>query len=498
MYSKHPVRRAWLAGFVFHCLSFYWLSDTLAIFGGFPKPIAMGLNLLFAAISSLQFGLFAWLALRWKDAFGPRFSCLIYGLAWFLGEYFVPRIFPWYLASSQLPWSEFCGLAEFVGIYPLSVLMIVISVATIRAFESSSGVLGVIKAMSLPVALLVCATSLGSWRSHLVAIDLDTAQKVSVALIQGNLSLEKKGQAAYFDSNIDAYRDLTRKAVTQQGAELVIWPESIMSSWMPEKIKSLEGTSWDIRTGKDAALLIGALTYRERDPRDLAAVLARMPESLDPRVREEMRYLKYNSATGIYPDGKIAGTYHKQVLMPFGEYLPLSERFPVLRSLSPNSGDFSVGDLSPRIDFVIPRHGERGEESITVRVGPLICYEDLVANMGRKASLAGANLLVNLTNDAWYGPTSAPYQHNLLASWRAIETRRMLLRATNTGLSAIIDPFGVTKETLDLFSRGLIISSVPLLDTETFYTLWGDLPILLCAVFLLFVLILKSRWSGIS
>jgi len=120
-----------------------------------------------------------------------------------------------------------------------------------------------------------------------------------------------------------------------------------------------------------------------------------------------------------------------------------------------------------------------------VRFGVLICYEDLVSDLARSISVSGANVLVNLTNDAWYGDTSAPYQHHLLARWRAIETGRYLLRATNTGLTAVVDWNGMTVASLPIFTENVLLYSIPLSEKITTYMLWGDLPFKILLMFLL-------------
>lgn len=154
----------------------------------------------------------------------------------------------------------------------------------------------------------------------------------------------------------------------------------------------------------------------------------------------------------------------KQVLLAFGEYIPFSRILSKLPGLNGLGDGFTAGDGPVTLDL-----------SESVKIGTLICYEDLLPALSRKfAGEKSANLLVNLTNDAWYGRTVAPWQHARLAQWRAIETRRSLVRATNTGITTVISPKGEMLETLPIFSRGALKKEVELIEGETVYVRFGD------------------------
>jgi apolipoprotein N-acyltransferase len=153
--------------------------------------------------------------------------------------------------------------------------------------------------------------------------------------------------------------------------------------------------------------------------------------------------------------------------MPFGEYTPLGDWLPWLKEINNTAGDFIAGD-SARI-FSYPLSDGR-----TAKVSPLICYEDVVPRLAREATAAGAELLVNQTNDVWFGDTVAPYQHHMIASFRAIENRRFLLRSTNTGLTAVVDPMGRTLASLPPYSETVLPMEVSLLNIPSTFT---NLPI---------------------
>jgi apolipoprotein N-acyltransferase len=171
----------------------------------------------------------------------------------------------------------------------------------------------------------------------------------------------------------------------------------------------------------------------------------------------------FNTAFLTDAKGRVLGRYHKQVLLAFGEYLPFAKVLALLPAM-PFADGFTPG--SGPVVFHLPRG---------VRVGPLICYEDLMPYLSRKfVGEARANLLVNLTNDAWYGKSVGPWQHLWLAQSRAIETRRTLLRVTNTGVTSLVNAKGEVVKTLPMFTAATLQTDVEILNDETYYVRFGD------------------------
>jgi apolipoprotein N-acyltransferase len=177
----------------------------------------------------------------------------------------------------------------------------------------------------------------------------------------------------------------------------------------------------------------------------------------------------YNSALGVQPDGTILPPYHKRVLMPFGEYTPMAEIFPFLKEMNASVGDFSAGTGPAVFGLKL----QAGLEA-TLSVAPLICYEEVQPQFAAESVRSGAHLLVGLSNDAWFGDTAAPHQHHMIAAFRAIENRRSFVRSTNSGLSALLDPFGRTVATLPTFGEGVLEARLPLEDRLTIYTRYGN------------------------
>ena len=499
--SERPVSGMFLFGVILNILGFYWLPDTLSYFGGFPYVVSLLLCLLYAVVASLQFALCGWIY-RWLRRTNFERFALAFPLAWLTCDLMVPQIFPWKLVHTQIAWTSLAGLAEFVGTTTLSALMLWCAEIALRsgwqlAFARKE--ISWQKAVEAAGALVLFAAMIvySGGRNERLELKLEYVPKLRVALIQGNLDAKDVGDEKSFEVNIDTYRRLSDEA-EGRGAQLVFWPESVMNVWTPETAEDFSGKPYNPYPETSAPIMYGTMSYRRRpdsEVQDLLRGASGMP------TREEMealRFMRFNSAFAVDEIGHVVGSYHKRALMPFGEYMPFGDLFPALKELSPHTGDFTPGDKLDPIEFdLIREKGNHAVEERTVRIMPLICYEDLIPELSRDAVRRGAELLVNLTNDAWYGDTEAPYQHHLLALWRAIETRRYLLRVTNTGFTAIVDPLGRTVASLSPFTQGTLLEDVGLLKEQTLYTKIGEIHNWVLAgitgVFLLLALINRSR-----
>ena len=486
--TESPCRSFFLAGFAFSALAFYWLPRTIVFFGGFPGLLAVVFFFIFCLTSALQFVLCAWIYRR-LSLFSLLPKTLILPLAWFCSESLFPRLFPWMVANTQISWTVFASLASYAGVLPLGFLLfwwaeIGLSLSRCGSYRASRGE---VFAGVLSFSLLL----LGWFRVEQVLEGVSSAPRLRVSLVQGNLEAKQKGDERYFDVNLERYQDLSRLAISR-GAELVIWPESVLNHWIGENRKVLDG-ELDPLPGRSVPLLFGGLSYRRQAAEGSGSV------SVEKHAAEEFYLKRFNTAFGVTASGAIVGHYHKKVLMPFGEYVPFADRWPQLKEFSPNTGDFAVGDIDEPMPFVLSRADQGGSiEMFTARVASLICYEDLIPSLGLEAARQEAQLLVNLTNDAWYGNTAAQYQHHLLASWRAIETGRYLLRATNTGYTGIVDPLGKTIRALAPFTSGILVEDIRLMNKQTFYMRLGDVPAKTSALLILALSLFSvcSNWRG--
>jgi apolipoprotein N-acyltransferase len=426
----------WLAGFLTHLLGFYWLVYTISVFGEFPYSISVVVFLVYAALQGLQMAIFVVLVKRF--GFGPL--SVLPALFWVAIEFWFPLLFPWHLANSQAPFLTFIQSADLVGPYGASFLVMWFNAAAFDAFMSWQLRRPVRwKALLLVVLCVIASVVYGILRLGTVTTETAKATKLNIAAVQGNIDLDLKWNPEQAKHNLEKYQNLTKQA---EGATLVIWPETAVELWLPQNLARLPT---DVMPALDASqfFIFGARSYRGR----LSA----------PGLKA------FNSAFLSDGRGEILGHYHKQVLLAFGEYLPFASILSKLPAM-PFADGFTPGDGPHTLD--LPG---------LIHAAPLICYEDLMPELSRAFVRTGkANVLVNLTNDAWYGRTVAPWQHARLAAWRAIETRRSLVRVTNTGVTTVIDAKGEMSPSLPLFTAAVLKAAVPLLDGETLYVRFGD------------------------
>jgi apolipoprotein N-acyltransferase len=260
-----------------------------------------------------------------------------------------------------------------------------------------------------------------------------------VAAVQGSVLQKRKWDPDFAGKIFSDHINLSRRA-TEQGARLVIWPESSTPFHFDETPIPAESMKQFARqTG--VYLLVGSDDYE----------------------RVGGAYRAYNGVKLIDPNGEVTLRYRKIVLVPFGEYVPLRRLFFFAENLMEGVSDFSAGE-----EVLVAEVGGNG-------VGAFICYEAIYPDLVRRFVKKGAGLLVNLTNDAWFGRSSAPWQHLNMAVARAVETRRYLVRAANTGISAIVDPYGRVLEQSDLFTQELVSGRVSFLREETPFVRHGNL-----------------------
>ena len=193
-----------------------------------------------------------------------------------------------------------------------------------------------------------------------------------------------------------------------------------------------------------------------------------------------------NSAFLLSPQGSIVGRYDKVHLVPYGEYVPLRKMFPFISKLVVGVGDFRSGE---------------GYNPLTMdghKLGVLICYEGIFPEASRAYKRMGADLLVNITNDAWFGRTSAPYQHLSMTVFRAVENRLYIARSANTGISAIIDPTGRIVAQTELFERTALRNTIRFINNKTFYSVYGDVFVLISMAALVCCIIMSLRRKNVD
>lgn len=424
--TRAPYFDFYIFGMVFNAISFFWLAETISYFGGFGDLLADLIFLVYCLSHSLQFVLFVFLYQQLKKT-KLEYLSLAFPLSWVFCEFFFPRMFPWSLVNPMISWQHFSGLAEFVGVFPLSGLLLY-WFDLILSFETKSK-----KKMAYQLFLLFSSFSLLYLAPSMSVLSANSKRKaIAVSVVQGNITAKELVDPVNISTNLSIYQDLSKASAK---SDLLIWPESAANFWFPSEVKNIKNTKLDPFPEKVSPMIFGAMSYQVNDPTQ--------------SEYNKDNYLKFNTAFAVDELGNVLGKYHKEILMPFGEYLPFAKIFPLIKKLSPETGDFSSGSNQQPIEINIPELGK-------IKVGVLICYEDLVSSLSWKMKKEGANLLVNLTNDAWYGTSYAARQHNLLAAWRAIETRTYLIRATNTGYTTIIDYNGQVVADLEAFKSGIL------------------------------------------
>ncbi len=283
--------------------------------------------------------------------------------------------------------------------------------------------------------------------------------KMKVTIVQGNVDpVEKWTRGLSYSLNL--YRNLTLGAA-EEDCDFVLWPETAAPAHLRSQLRARR----TLRTLAD----------------DIACPI--VTGALDSRMDDEGIYRRYNSLFMAHPDGSLE-SYNKIHLVPFGERVPFQSLFPSLGKLNFGQAEFTPGD-----DYHLFQVGE-------ARFGGLICFESVMPGLSRRYAQEGADFLVNVTNDGWYGKTVEPYQHALLTRFRAVENRRSLLRAANTGISYVIDGQGRFLGRTGLQEREVLQLEFPLYKGETFYKKYGDIfiyPVIALAILILVIALCGGR-----
>lgn len=426
------------AGIVSYTGLIYWVVVAMNTFGGISMPFAALTLCLFVLYLSLFTGCFTWLISLLENRLHIPLI-LSAPPAWVLLEYLRGVLlsgFPWsFLAHSQYNVLPLIQVASVTGTYFLSFLIVGVNCLVYHTLSRKR----------FPLAygsfiICLCAACL-VFGFHRLREPIKAT--MSASIVQGNIRQDIKFDEAYKAAIIRTYSTLTLSR--SRASDLVIWPETAMPF---------------IFLQDRASQAIRAL------PPALSSHLLLGTISRDDRGRF------YNTAYVIGKTGEIVARYDKNHLVPFGEYTPLADYFPFMEQISVAAGDFFSG----------PSHAPMVTD--VGKIGMLICYEGVFPSITNDTVRRGAEVLVNITNDAWFGNSSAPYQHFASYIFRAIETDRYVLRAANTGISAVIDPRGRTCAKTGLFKEDVLRGSFSLREGETPYVRYGDWFVLLCFLFL--------------
>lgn len=446
------LRSGWLTGMTAASACLYWLAVPVHDFGDLPWVLAVPCAVVIGAYVGLYAGLFCMATHLFRDRTSPLRRALLAGVLWFLLEWLRGVLFtgfPWLsLSSAFVPWPVAVQFASVVGGYGLSGIMAAIACL---AYESLHGRQTSLCAATLSgFTLVICA-----WGIMTLSTPLPQSSPFGALMIQGNINQDQKWEAAFQKGTVDKYLALTRQALGGERPRLVIWPETSMPFYFQEH-KTYGPVVRDFVKENNIALLIGTPGYDRKTGAG---------------------YALFNRAYLLGADGETLGHYDKEHLVPFGEYLPPGLNLPFLAKLLQGVGDFTPGTRTQPLKL--------GD----LALGMLICYESIFPELALQRVADGANVLVNISNDAWFGFTAAPEQHIQLSAMRAVEQGRFLLRGTNTGITAAIDPRGRIIGRSNVFvDAAVFVTASPLSSRTVYFHIAAWLPLAGVALALLLLL----------
>lgn len=432
------------AGIVYFTGTLYWITQVMHQHGDLAMWVAVLINAALILYLSLFPALFAVVMRRLIAVAGPS-ALVATPFVWVaseLGRMHIFTGFPWVLLGySQVGVLPIAQLASVLGVFGLSGLVafgnaaLVLAIGPLRVTHQPGKVLRYVPA-AVAVALLMGLVTWGTGRVSTGTLTRE-GEPMTFGLVQGNVDQAEKWNPARASAIFGEYLRMTREAITR-GSQVVVWPESSTPFFFEEDGPNAELVR-DIARRSQVSILVGS----------------------DQVVRgRPNRY--FNSAFMLRPDGETAAVYRKMHLVPFGEYVPLKTLLFFAGPLVEAVSDFSAGEQSVLLPI--------GEYAVSTA----ICYEVVYSDLVRQSVVAGSHLLTTITNDAWFGRTSAPYQHFAQARMRAIENGRYLVRAANTGVSGIVDPYGRVLTQSAIFEPAVMVGEARLLSHRTMYTRIGD------------------------
>ena len=449
---RHPARdglNSW-TGYAFGLglmgFGVFWIRVSIAQFGGVPTALAVLVTLVFILIMASYYALAGWLSQRLRGASDGVWLVLVLPALWVLSEWlrgWVFTGFPWLaLGYSQIE-LPLAGYGPVFGVFGISLLLAL-----------SSGLLNLWP--RLPAVLCLLALWAGGLGLQQLSWTQPDGDPVRVSLLQANIPQEQKWLAEMRVPSINRYLEMSASV---PDSRILVWPETAVPAFDSEVESSLLQPLHEQLREQGRDLLLGIVSgNRDAD--------------------------YYNAMISLGSSGR--GQYHKRHLVPFGEYLPFDRwTRPVLDFLRIPMSDFSPGG-----------NGRPLVKLGGSQAGVDICYEDAYAEEIIRA-LPQAAFLINASNDAWFGDSLAPHQHLEIARMRALETGRYLLRATNTGISAIIDERGGLRATSPQFEQAVLSDEIVPMRGATPFVWWGNLGFLVAAGLMLLAAVwLRRRVSA--
>lgn len=445
--AEHPARLGWLFGIAHQATLLHWLfllGPEAPIASRVLVPVAAGSAILYV---SLYYLLFGWLVGR---ASRLGVGLLAAPLLWAGVEALRTAGelgFPWCLSGLAFLQTPLYPLAAAGGEPVLGVGAAFVAAALAALVDLRAGRDG--RTIAAAVALGLSALALWGWlgtAGRLPAGDVSRAA-VRTAVVQADVALRDKWATGRLDSTLVPYTELTERAVAD-GAEFVVWAETAVPAYLLYDARLLNWVR-GLADSNNVHLFTG------------------FP---DANLAPDGRRLRTNASGLFGPQGYLLDRYHKHQLLPFGERVPFQSLLPILGKLDFGQAEWHAGDLPHPISVpVAPRKG--------LRFGALICFESIFGSLGRHAVAEGADVLVNITNDGWFGHTAGPVQHAAMARMRAAECGVPMVRCANNGISFVTDDRGRVRERLGLGERGVLLADLVPGPGGTSYVRHGRRPL---------------------
>jgi apolipoprotein N-acyltransferase len=451
----HSFKLGFLTGVVSFLGILYWIIVAVHTYGNIPLIPSAFILLLLIGYLSLFIGAFTFFA-RFIQMHSGFQTVLFTPMLWVALEYlrsFLLTGFPWAnLGYSQYLHLPFIQMADITGTYGLSFIILLVNAMLFRVLLQWPKKAFPVKEVAFTVLMLLGFLIYGYVKMGVVDREMIGNPSLKVGLVQGNIDQSVKWDESFQMETLKIYNKLSSK-VAEEKPDLILWPETATPFFFQDA-KQYQSFVLDIPKKTNAFLLFGAPSYKI----------------------QKGKVNHYNSAYLVSPLGELVGKYDKIHLVPFGEYVPLQDLLFRIGSLGEGIGDFKPG--KEIFNFSLPQG----------QFGVLICFEIIFPDLSRRFVKKGANFLVTITNDAWFGRTSAPYQHFSMATFRAVENRVFIARAANTGITGFIDPRGKILRQGGIFTEEAIHGTIRLSKNKTFYTLYGDIFAWLCSAFSIFLL----------
>jgi len=452
LYRKHYLVESILFGTIAYIVNFYWLFITFYYSGKMNPIISSGIVILLCVYYGLQYLIMAFL---FKKFYSINNAFLyIFPVIFVFVDFLFPKIFKHSICDGLINFYYFIQVIDITGMTGIILVVMYINIGLFKIIYD-----GLIKRrfdyknIIFFIPFLICLIY-GIIRVNTIDNEIKNFPVIKAAMIQGNITGKQKMDSSYFQKNINIYNSLTKKAAEEKDIDLIIWPESVFNRAYDGTQKSLKRLIFE----NYPPLILGITYWKEKE--------------YEPEITNSCFLIKNQNAVL---------RYDKKHLLVFGEYIPFEKHIPILRYITPLNYSLKKGNTSSIFNI-----------DNKVKACMSICFEDIFPDEIRKKVSEGSNLMINITNDSWYGNTIGPVHHSVIARLRAIENRRSFYRCTATGVTTASDPTGRVIATGKVWTEQIVTASLALYDKRTIYSYIGEIFSYLCIVLtiLLFIIII--------